>query len=275
MSASSLSGNLLLIGGGKMGGAMLRGWLDGGMRPGQVAVIEPNDAPANEMRELGVNVHADIGDVADEFAPEVIVVAVKPQVINDALPAYRRFARPDAVFLSIAAGKTLANFAGYLGDDAAVVRAMPNTPAAIGRGMIVACPNGHVGTGQKDMCDTLLAAVGEVAWVDDEGLIDAVTGTSGSGPAYVFLLIECLAAAAKEAGLPDTLAEQLALATVSGAGELARISDDSPEQLRINVTSPKGTTEAALKVLMAEDGLQALMTRAVKAATDRSRELAG
>jgi pyrroline-5-carboxylate reductase len=275
MVASVMDGNLLLVGGGKMGGAMLRGWLDGGMQPGQVTVVDPNDASAAAMRALGVTVCGAAGEVPDAFAPEVIIVAVKPQVIDDVLPHYRRFARPEAVFLSIAAGKTLANFASHLGDDAAVVRAMPNTPAAIGRGMIVGCPNAHVKAGQKDLCHALLRAIGEVAWVDDEGLIDAVTGTSGSGPAYVFLMIECLAAAAKAAGLPDDLADQLAITTVSGAAELARVSDEDPAQLRKNVTSPNGTTEAALKVLMADDGLEHLMKRAVAAATERSRELAG
>jgi len=270
-----LGGNLLLVGGGKMGGAMLHGWLDRGLAPGQVTVVDPSEASAAEMGALGVTVCRDAAGVPDAFAPEVIVVAVKPQVIDDVLPAYRRFARPEAVFLSIAAGKTLANFASHLGDDAAVVRAMPNTPAAIGRGMIVGCPNAHVSPGQKEACHTLLGAVGDVAWVDDEALIDAVTGTSGSGPAYVFLMIECLAAAAREVGLPDDLADRLAITTVSGAAELARVSGEDPAQLRKNVTSPNGTTEAALKVLMADDGLERLMKRAVIAATERSRELAG
>lgn len=275
MAASVMNGNLMLVGGGKMGGAMLRGWLERGMAVSQVTVVEPGEAAAAEMRALGVAVCADAAGVSDAFAPEVIVVAVKPQVIDDVLPDYRRFARPEAVFLSIAAGKTLANFASHLGDDAAVVRAMPNTPAAIGRGMIVGCPNAHVSPDQKEVCHALLQAVGEVAWVDDEGLMDAVTGTSGSGPAYVFLLIECLGAAAQAAGLPADLAAKLAITTVSGAAELARISDQDPAQLRKNVTSPNGTTEAALKVLMADDGLEQLMKRAVAAATDRSRELAG
>jgi pyrroline-5-carboxylate reductase len=195
--------------------------------------------------------------------------------MDGVMPHYARFAGPATVFLSVAAGKTLAVFETYLGSEAVVVRAMPNTPAAIGRGMIVGCPNERVSDGQKALCDSLMAAVGEVAWIDDEALMDAVTGVSGSGPAYVFLLIECLAQAGRAAGLPGDLADRLALVTVSGAGELARQSAESPTVLRENVTSPNGTTQAALEVLMAEDGLAPLMTKAVAAATQRSRELAG
>ncbi|MBV8653125.1 MAG: pyrroline-5-carboxylate reductase, partial [Alphaproteobacteria bacterium] len=187
---------------------------------------------------------------------------------------YGRFAASGAVFLSIAAGKTLGYFARHVGDDAAVVRAMPNTPAAIGRGISVACPNARASAEQIALCDRLLAAVGEVGWVDDERLIDAVTGVSGSGPAYVFLLIECLAKAGVAAGLSEELAMRLARATVAGAGELARQSGEPASVLRQNVTSPNGTTLAALNVLMAADGLEPLMTKAVAAATQRSRELA-
>jgi len=180
-----------------------------------------------------------------------------------------------AVFLSIAAGRPIAYFEDRLGEDAAVVRTMPNTPAAIGRGITVACANRHVNGADRAICGDLLAAVGEVAWVDDEGLLDAVTATSGSGPAYVFLLIECLAAAGGAAGLPSDLAMRLARATVAGAGELAYQSEEAPSELRRNVTSPGGTTAAALSVLMADDGLGRLLTRAVAEATRRSRELAG
>ena len=178
------------------------------------------------------------------------------------------------MFLSIAAGTKIALFEAALGAEAAVVRSMPNTPAAVARGITVACANGRVGADQIALCTRLLEAVGEVAWIDDEGLMDAVTGVSGSGPAYVFLMIESLAAAGVAAGLAPELAQKLARATVTGAGELAHRSSEAAEILRRNVTSPGGTTAAALAVLMAEDGLEALMTRAVAAATDRSRELA-
>ena len=180
---------------------------------------------------------------------------------------------PETLFLSIVAGKTLAGLGRHLG-RAAIVRTMPNTPAAIGRGITVACANPLVTIEQRQLCDRLLAAIGESAWVEDEALIDPVTAVSGSGPAYVFLLIEALARAGEAEGLPADLALQLARATVAGSGELARISTDTPAQLRENVTSPGGTTRAALDVLMAADGLEPLIDRAVAAAAARSRELA-
>jgi pyrroline-5-carboxylate reductase len=261
-------GGILLVGCGKMGGALLAGWTR--RRSTQsIAVIEPMAATMPK----GVERYATIDALPESFSPAVIVLAVKPQSLAEALPAYRRFAG-NAVFLSIAAGKTLRFFARHLGDDAAAVRAMPNTPAAIGRGITVACANPSVTAGQRRLCARLLAAAGEVDWVEDEALIDPVTAVSGSGPAYVFLMIECLAEAGIAAGLPRDLALRLARATVAGSGELARLSSDDAAQLRRNVTSPGGTTEAALKVLMSEDGLEALMRRAIAAATARSRELA-
>ena len=189
------------------------------------------------------------------------------------LPACARFAAPGTAFLSIAAGTTIATFEAVLGAEAAVIRVMPNTPAAVGRGISVLCANARCSDRQRQVAGELLAAVGEVAWIEDEGLMDAVTAVSGSGPAYVFLLIECLAEAGVEAGLAPDLAEQLARATVAGAGELARLSEQPAAQLRRNVTSPGGTTQAALEVLMAADGLQGLLTRAVAAAKRRGREL--
>ena len=182
--------------------------------------------------------------------------------------------RAGTVFLSIAAGKTIGFFEGHLGREAAIVRAMPNTPAAIGRGISVLCANARASQAQRETCGALMQAAGEVAWVEEEALLDPVTAVSGSGPAYVFLLVEALAAAGVSAGLPEDLAMRLAGETVSGAGELLRRSGESAATLRHNVTSPGGTTQAALEVLMAEDGLQALMTRAVAAATRRSEELA-
>jgi pyrroline-5-carboxylate reductase len=260
---------ILLVGCGKMGGALLDGWKKHRIAQ-SIAVVEPSPAPM----PAGIKRHAAPETLPKSFVPSAIVLAVKPQALADVLPAYRRFAAGGTVFLSIAAGKTLHFFARHLGEDAAVVRAMPNTPAAIGRGIAVACANAHVAAPQRALCDKLLAAAGEVAWVEDEALLDPVTAVSGSGPAYVFLLIECLAEAGVAAGLPADLAVKLARATVAGSGELARLAPEDAAQLRRNVTSPGGTTEAALKVLMAEDGLAALLRRAVAAATARSRQLA-
>jgi pyrroline-5-carboxylate reductase len=265
---------LLLIGCGKMGGAMLSGWLERGIAGGGVAVVDPLGAPDFAGAD-NVTIHDSMDALPGDLDPEVVIFAVKPQQMDAAAPAAARFAGPGTVFLSIAAGKAIDYFAGHLGADAAIVRAMPNTPAAIGQGITVACPNTKVTEKQTAICAALLSAVGEVLTVDDEALIDPVTAVSGSGPAYVFLLIECLAEAGAEAGLPRELSERLALVTVAGAGQLAVRSDDAPAQLRKNVSSPGGTTLAALDILMAADGLQPLMTRAVASATRRGRELAG
>ena len=272
-SAANAAAEVLLVGCGKMGGALLAGWLERGVAPG-FAVVEPGPGAAAFARRREVRLYGNAVELALDLHPAVIVLAVKPQAMDEIVHHYRRFATPETVFLSIAAGKTLAYFSRHLGAGAAIVRAMPNTPAAIGRGITVGCPNSHAGAAQIALCDRLLAAAGEVAWVDDEALIDAVTAVSGSGPAYVFLLIECLAKAGVAAGLPTALALRLARATVAGAGELARLSSEPAETLRQNVTSPGGTTRAALDVLMAPDGLEGLMTKAVAAAAARSRELA-
>jgi len=260
---------ILLVGCGKMGGALLAGWKKKRLNQ-PLAVVEPQPIKL----PTGIKRYVSSDSLPQRFAPAVIVLAVKPQSLSDALSAYRRFADGDTVFLSIVAGKTLRFFASILGDEAAVVRAMPNTPAAIARGIAVACANPRVAPTQRALCGRLLGAVGEVAWVKEEKLLDPVTAVSGSGPAYVFLLIVCLADAGIAAGLPAELAMQLARATVSGSGELARLSSEDAAQLRRNVTSPGGTTEAALKILMAQDGLAALMRQAIAAATARSRELA-
>ena len=260
---------ILLVGCGKMGGALLAGWKKRRL-PQPIAVVEPFAATL----PTGIKRHTTSATLPKRYAPAAVVFAVKPQTLPETLPSYRRFTGSGTVFLSIVAGKTLGFFARHLGDEAAVVRAMPNTPAAIGRGISVACANPLVTSAQRALANRLLAAAGEVAWVDDEALIDPVTAVSGSGPAYVFLLIECLAEAGVASGLPADLATKLARATVAGSGELARLSSEDAAQLRRNVTSPGGTTEAALKVLMGESGMAALMRRAVAAATDRSRQLA-
>ncbi|HEV3176859.1 MAG TPA: pyrroline-5-carboxylate reductase [Stellaceae bacterium] len=263
---------LLLIGCGKMGGALLKGWLERGAAR-HVVVVEPGAGADAFAGERLVERHKRPEEIPLEFAPDVVVFAVKPQVMDGAVSPYKRFVGR-SLFLSIAAGKTLRYFGRLLDDEAAVVRAMPNTPAAVGRGITVATANPRVTPTQRRLADTLLSAVGEVGWVDDETLIDAVTAVSGSGPAYVFLLIECLAKAGVAAGLPAELATRLARATVAGSGELARLSHEPASKLREAVTSPGGTTRAALDVLMATDGLEPLMIKAVAAAARRSRELA-
>jgi pyrroline-5-carboxylate reductase len=255
-----------------MGMAMLRGWIAAEVASSCV-VVEPTGVPAGFGSAREIIWYSSPEELPTELRPDAVVFAVKPQIADEVVPGYRSWAGPETLFVSIIAGKTLAGLARHLG-RAAIVRTMPNTPAAIGRGITVACANPLVTIGQRQLCDRLLAAIGESAWVEDEALIDAVTAVSGSGPAYVFLLIEALARAGQAEGLPSDLALQLAGATVAGSGELARISQESPARLRENVTSPGGTTRAALDVLMAPDGLEPLIGRAVAAAAARSRELA-
>ena len=270
---TGVTGPILLVGCGKMGGALLGGWLDQGIVADQVLVVEPALDADRSAVPSGVTVLAEAAGIPADFAPAVVIFAVKPQVMGDVVPPYGRFAAGGAVFLSIAAGTPISFFEANLGDGAAVVRVMPNTPAAVRRGMSVLCANSHASAAQQELCGGLMAAVGDTAWLDDESLMDAVTAVSGSGPAYVFYLIECLAQAGVEVGLDPELSARLALQTVAGSGELARLSDDDAAQLRINVTSPGGTTQAALQVLMADGGLQPLMTTAVEAAEKRGKEL--
>ena len=267
------AGGLLLVGCGKMGSAMLAGWMAAGSAPTPVFVVEPSPAPG--AVPAGVTCVASAAALPSGFSPAVVVLATKPQVMDDVAPAYARFAAAGALFVSVAAGRTLGYFARHLGASAAIVRTMPNTPAQVGRGITACCANASVSASQRALADRLMAAVGEVGWVEDEAMIDAVTAVSGSGPAYAFLLAECMAEAGRRAGLPEDLAARLARATVAGAGELLHRSPESAAQLRRNVTSPNGTTAAALAVLMAPDGMQPLMDRAVAAAARRSRELAG
>jgi pyrroline-5-carboxylate reductase len=257
-----------------MGGALLQGCLGRGVVTADaVTVVEPSGAARAEASALGVRAVADAKEAVDA-APDLILVAVKPQVVDTVMPAYARFAGR-SIFLSIAAGRTTASFERLLGGAAAVVRAMPNTPAQVGRGVTALYATGRVDAAGRGLAAALMGAVGEVVWLDDETQMDAVTAVSGSGPAYVFHLIEALAAAARAEGLPDDLAERLARATVTGAAELAFQSSEPAGRLREQVTSPGGTTAAALGVLMGEGGLADLMTRAVAAAAKRSRELAG
>lgn len=266
---------LLLVGCGKMGAALLAGWIAAGTAPSPIFVVEPKPAPGAIPAGGGVASVASAEALPKAFHPAVVVLATKPQVMDDVVPAYRRFAGAGTSFVSIAAGRTIAYFEKHLGAGAAIVRSMPNTPAMVGRGITVCCANAAIDAQQRKLADRLMAAVGEVGWVEDEALIDAVTAVSGSGPAYAFLLAECMAEAGRQAGLPAELADRLARATVAGAGELLHRSPESAAQLRQNVTSPNGTTFAALQVLMASDGMQPLLSRAIAAAAKRSRELAG
>jgi pyrroline-5-carboxylate reductase len=268
----NFSGLIVLVGAGKMGGALLEGWLRLGLDAGRVAVLEPQPAP--ELAALawrGLKLNPDPMTLTGVAA---MVVALKPQAAAQAMPALAALVSPSTVVVSIMAGRTLQFLAAALARPCALVRAMPNTPAAIGRGITVAVSR-NADAAQRRLADRLLAATGAVEWIDDEALMDAVTAVSGSGPAYVFLLAETLAAAGVAAGLPAPLAAQLARETVAGAGELLHRSPHDAAVLRENVTSPGGTTAAALTVLMGENGLAALMTRAIAAATARSRELAG
>lgn len=263
---------ILLVGGGNMGQALLRGWLADGRAPDSVHVVDP-DARARAAVE-SLDIKASPGR-PDSFRPEVIVLAVKPHLVEGALQDYRDLADGRAVLLTIAAGKTIAFYQGLLGAGAAIVRGMPNTPASIGRGITALAASEVVGPDLQRLCESLMAAVGQVVWLEDDGLMDAVTAVSGSGPAYVFLLIECLAAAAVKVGFERDMAERLALATVSGAGAYAMASGTDPAVLRRQVTSPGGTTQAALEVLIGDSGaLESLLSEAVQAAARRSRELA-
>lgn len=257
---------LVLLGCGKMGSALLAGWLARGVKPGAVWVLEPN--PSDWLSGQGVHLNAGLPP-----DPAVALIAVKPQMMGAALPGLAALGA-GVLFVSIAAGTTLAALDATLGGGRRVVRAMPNTPAAVGRGITALVGNARADGADLDLAEALLAAVGQVVRLPDEGLMDAVTAVSGSGPAYVFHMIEALAAAGAAQGLPADLAMQLARATVCGAGELAQQSAESAAQLRINVTSPGGTTAAALAVLMDEGaGLPPLMARAVAAAAARGREL--
>jgi pyrroline-5-carboxylate reductase len=270
--ALSASQQILLVGFGNMGQALVRGWLAHGRAASSIAIVDPVPATRAVAETLGVAAHE--GAAAVAARADVVVIAVKPNQLASALASCTAAAARGAVFLSIAAGKTIAQIDAGLGRASAVVRAMPNTPAAIGKGVTALVANAAVSPPQRALCGELMAAVGAVAWLDDERHMDAVTAISGSGPAYVFLLIECFEHAALELGLDAALAKQLALATVAGAGEYAAAAGESAAELRRRVTSPNGTTQAALAVLMAQPGMRELLVRATRAAAERARELA-
>jgi len=260
---------LVLLGCGKMGSAMLAGWLDGGLPPGAVHVIDP--APSDWLRSTGVHINGELPS-----SPAIALVAVKPQMMGDALPALAAFGGGQTLYISVAAGTLISSYEAAFGPDAPIVRAMPNTPAAIGKGITAIIGNGAATGAHLDLAEALLRAVGQVVRLETEAQMDAVTAVSGSGPAYVFHLIETMAAAGVAQGLDPELALALAKATVSGAGQLAEAAEEDPGQLRVNVTSPNGTTQAALEVLMDDSrGFPALVTAAVAAAAKRSKELSG
>ena len=270
----TLQGPLLLAGVGKMGGAVLSGLLARGLKPERILVQDP--APSAEMAALlakhGIRCAPAIDALGEP--PSIILLAVKPQMMDEALAPLAKHAGPDTLVLSIAAGRSLQSIEAQLPERTSVIRAMPNTPAAIGRGITVAAPNPHVSPAQRKLADELLSSLGKVLWVEDESLLDPVTAVSGSGPAYVFLLVECLAEAGQAAGLDAKLAEELARATVTGSAALLDQTDLHVSKLREHVTSPGGTTAAALAILNGPEGLRPLLKAAVAEATKRGRELA-
>ena len=263
--------SIILVGSGNMGGALLGGWLSNGVSASQIHVLDPNPLPEMIKRfaDKGVEHRREPSQLE---IPDVLVIAVKPQIMGEVLQSLKPLAGKNTMVISVAAGKTLSFMHQHLGSNI-LVRAMPNTPALVRRGITVACANPQVNDSQRQQADQLLGATGSIEWVEDEALMDAVTAVSGSGPAYAFYLVEALGDAAIRAGLPEGLARKLALETVAGAGELMMGSDLPPSRLREKVTSKGGTTQAALDVLMAHDGLGELMGRAVEAAAKRSREL--
>ena len=269
MDFSDIKGRgLVLLGCGKMGSAMLQGWLKGGLPASSVWVLDPK--PSEWLKSLnGLHLNEDLPE-----DPAIVLVAVKPQMMGEALPVLKPLGDGTTLFLSVAAGTPISAFEAALGAGTPIIRAMPNTPAAVGRGITALVGNRIAGEDHMAMAEGLLSAVGQTVRLDDEGQMDAVTAVSGSGPAYVFHLIEAMAAAGEAEGLPADLSMKLAKATVAGAGALAEDADEDPSQLRINVTSPGGTTAAALAVLMDEaTGFPALLRRAIKAAAERGREL--
>lgn len=260
--------NILLVGCGKMGSALLLRWRELQLYK-DICVVDPGD-----LAVAGFTHARSFAGLPQDFSPDIIIFAVKPQILPEVIGDYRALAQK-ALVISIAAGKPVSFFEQHLGDAAKIVRTMPNTPAAIGHGITVACANTHVDALDRETASSLLSAVGEVLWVENESLLDPVTALSGSGPAYVFLLIEAMAAAGVKARLDPVMAEKLARQTVIGSALLAQQSAETPAStLRENVTSPNGTTAAALAVLMAKDGgLQDLFDKAIEAATQRAREL--
>ena len=263
---------LLLVGCGKMGSALLQGWLNAGLQAAQFYVQEPN--PDAALADLGVHLNV-VTEALQEAAPSVIILAIKPQLAVDVLPSIALLAAPETLVISLMAGVSINTMSDLLGGEAAFVRTMPNTPAAIGAGMTALYASSGTQEDQKAAAEALLAAVGQTVWLDTEKALDAVTAISGSGPAYLFHMVEALAAAGVNLGLQQDMAAQLAMQTIIGSASMLREDEADPRQLRVNVTSPGGTTEAALDVLMGDTGgLVDLMRRATQAAATRASELA-
>jgi pyrroline-5-carboxylate reductase len=259
---------LLLVGGGNMGTALLTGWLKRGVPAASVHVLDPK--PGEALIKLGVSIREEL---PEHFSPRAIVLAVKPQVIDDILPMLGTVVAPDVPLISIIAGKTIAHFTEHLGGHTNIVRAMPNMPASIGAGISAAAAHADVSTADRTLATKLLEAAGMVRWLEKESQINAVTALSGSGPAYVFYMIECLANAGEQLGLSPDIARDLAIETVAGSGQLAKLRAEDVAVLRQRVTSPNGTTQAGLDILMAADGLGALMRHTLEAANKRAKEL--
>jgi pyrroline-5-carboxylate reductase len=264
---------ILLIGCGNMGGAMLNAWLKK-WDARNFCVVAPSENTRTPLAAQGVTTAATPNDIPDSFKPDIVLIAVKPQMMGEVLPLYKKFADQKATFVSIAAGKTIAYMEKILGTTSPIIRTMPNTPSAIGKGVTAAFANGNTSSEMKKICDELLKENGTVIWMDNEEQIDPLSAISGSGPAFLFHFVESLEAAAINLGLPANMAKILAKETVIGSAELLNQSDDSPTQLRINVTSPKGSTEAGLKYLMDnKQGLTELMKQTTEASTNRAKEL--
>lgn len=268
-----MSNTILLVGCGNMGYAMLKGWIAADDML-VVHVVEPAEPLRERAKGAGARAVAEPRELPDALAPDLVFLAVKPQAMAEVVPAYRRFAGGRACFVSIAAGTTITTLARLLPGPTPIIRCMPNTPAGIGAGMLVCCANDRADAAARDLATSLFATSGLVDWIENETLMDAVTALSGSGPAYLFHFVECLTAAGTSLGLPEVLAARMATQTVLGAARLTAEAGDSPGRLRAQVTSPGGTTEAALRVLMTDERLQRLVIEAVTAARDRGAELA-
>ena len=268
-----MTDSVLLVGCGNMGFALLTGWLRDVLRPEQVYVVEPANALRDRAAARGAKTYEGASSLPPDLLPRLVALAIKPQVLMDVIAPYRAFGGGQTTFLSIAAGIGSDRLQAALDEKTPIIRCMPNTPAAIGHGAIVCYRTPQVGAEDASFAERLLSASGQVFFIEDETLMDAVTAVSGSGPAYLFHFIECLAVAGRAAGLPEELADRLALQTVHGAARLAAGSEIAPSELRQQVTSPGGTTAAALDVLMASGRLKDLVREAVAAATARSQEL--
>ncbi|MCP5381766.1 MAG: pyrroline-5-carboxylate reductase [Kordiimonadaceae bacterium] len=277
LSAITSDKPILLVGCGKMGSAMLSGWLKRKLDIAAIHIVEPNiDHVKAEFEELASSqLHNSFESIPSKLKPSFIILAVKPQMMDDVMETLKASHLSGDVIVSVAAGRTIHYFEDHIGRSQAIIRAMPNTPAAIGRGITVCCANRLVSDEKREICTLLLQAVGLVEWIDDESLMDAVTALSGSGPAYVFAMVEAMASAGESIGLDPELSRRLARETVCGSGALLDKSREKASKLRENVTSPGGTTAAALDVLMADDGIFRIMRRAMQEAKARSKELAG